>query len=282
MKNWDDARYLLAVARTGTFSAAAAALGVNQTTVSRRISRLEQDIGFSIFSLNSGHLTATDAGTAIIEECTHLESAAARLDQRVLSHSDAPVYRVTLASTENIASTVLAPDVAALRMAHENIRLTLLTSQQNVRLDQGDADLAIRLKRPRSGRFKVRKLADLEFAVYGANNLASHVRPPAWLGYSAELAHLPEAQWMAEHMAGFEPVLRTNNIAALANATATGAGLAMLPCLLADIDPDLRRMEPDPAPVTREIWLVIREEMHDYPPIRAVADWVIDAFSART
>lgn len=281
MKNWDDARYLLALARNGTYSAAAAALGVNQTTVSRRIDRLEQEIGFSLFSLNAGRLEPTVAGKAILEDCSHLETAASRLAQRILSQSDDPIYNVTLAATENIASTMLAPDIAAFRLNHQSIHLTLITGQQNVRLDQGDADLAIRLKRPRAGRFKVRKLADLEFAVYGARNLASHLQPGAWLGYTEDMADLPEAEWMSDYMAGDDPALKTNSVATLTEAAASGAGIAILPCLLGDHHEGLRRMDTGATPVSREIWLVIREDMHQYAHIKAVADWIITVFATK-
>ncbi len=280
MKDWDDARYLLAVAKADTFSAAARSLGVNQTTVSRRIERIEEELGFKLFSVKNGQLRPTASGASIIKECGHLEVAMANVDQCILSRSTDPVYRVTLAATETVSRILLAPKLGLFRQAHDNFRLTLITGQQNVRLDQGEADMAIRLRRPRTGRYKIRKLADLEFAAYGAKNLAKHIRPLSWLGYTEDLEHLPEAIWMSESMAGREPILRTNDVASLAEAAASGAGTAMLPCRLGDSHSGLRRMEFGPPPINREAWLIVREDVHQYSHIRAVADWIVDAFSA--
>lgn len=280
MKNWDDARFVLAVARTHSYSAAAKSLGVNQTTVSRRLERLEREIGLTLFSLVDGRVQSTLAGVAIVEDCTRLEAAVMALEQRTQSLSDQPVYQVTLAATESVSRTLLAPNILKLRDSNPNIRLTLMTGHQNIRLDQGDADLAIRLNRPRTGRFKVRKLSDLEFAIYGAKSGGKDAKTDGWLGYTHDLDHLPEARWMSGHMAGAAKLLQSNDAATLAEAAAAGAGVVMLPCRLGDAHPRLCRMGPARAPVSREAWLLIRDNVHRYAHIRAVADWVVGAFSA--
>lgn len=279
MKNWDDARYLLAVANAKTFSAAAKNLNVNQTTMSRRIERLEHELGLSLFVLNKGHLEPTDIGAALIEECRKLEPAFATLEQRVLSLIDSPVYRVILAATEIVARTMLAPNIGKLHSSNPNIHLTLITGQQNVRLDQGEADIAVRLKRPGSGRFKVRKLADIEFAVYARKSRKKSNKPKMWLGYTKDMAQLPEAVWMENYMEGQAPILRTNNAQSLAEAAASGAGIAMLPCQLGDAHSMLQRYDLGVQSVSREAWLVIREGISKHPHIRAVADWIVEGFS---
>jgi len=280
MKNWNDARYLLAVARSGTYSAAAVTLGVNQTTVSRRIDRIESDLGLTLFALKSGRLDPTASGAAIVERCKSLERAAQQLEQDVLTLTANPTYRVTLASTENVARTLLAPNLGAFQAQHPDIRLTLLTSQRNARLDQGDADLAIRLKRPNTGRYIIRKLMDFEFAVYGASSTLSPTPENRWLGYSNDMADLPEAQWMTNDMKGKEPVFQTNDIGSLAEAAASGAGIAMLPCRLGDKHPGLERLDEGQAPIRREAWLLIREEIEQYPHVRTTADWIVAVFKA--
>ena len=280
MKNWDDARYVLALAKAGSYSDAAKSLGVNQTTVSRRIERLEHETGLTLFALIDGRVRPTLAGAEIAEDCTRLEAAMMALEQRTLSLSDQPVHQVTLAATETVSRTLLAPNIRNFYDSNPNIRLTLLTGHQNIRLDQGDADLAIRLNRPRKGRFRVRKLADLEFAVYGAKPEKTDGKNANWLGYTPELADLPEARWMSDHMAGAAKILQSNDVMSLAEAAVGGAGIAMLPCRLGDAHAGLRRMGPAKAPVSREAWLLIRDSVHGYAHIRAVADWVVGAFSA--
>lgn len=279
MKNWDDARYVLAVARSSSYSAAAKSLGVNQTTVSRRLDRYERETGLTIFALIDGHLEPTVAGAAIVEECAKFETAVLALDQRTQSLTSRPTYQVKLATTETVSRTLLAPKIRNFHESHPNIRLALLTGHQNIRLDQGAADLAVRLKRPRAGRFKVRKLSDLEYAVYTSSSDKICVKNDTWVGYLPDLAHLPEARWMSHHMAEAEKILQTNDLASLAEAAASGAGLAMLPCRLGDMHRGLRRIENNRTPVSREAWLVIRDGIHQYTQIRAVADWVVEAFS---
>ncbi len=280
MKNWDDARFVLAVARTHSYSAAAKSLGVNQTTVSRRLNRLERETGLTLFSLVDGRVKPTRTGAAIVEDCTRLEAVVMTLEQRTQSLTDQPVYQVTLAATEIVSRTLLAPNIRKLFDSNPNIRLTLSTGHQNVRLDQGDADLAIRLSRPRTGRFKVRKLPDQECAIYGAKSGRTNIENDRWFGYAPDLDHLPEAKWMSGHMAGSTKFLQCNDAATLAEAAACGAGVAMLPCRLGDGHPRLRRIGSAKAPVSREAWLLIRDGVHQYAHVRAVADWVVEAFSA--
>lgn len=125
-----------------------------------------------------------------------------------------------------------------------------------------------------------RKIADMGFAVYGARDLAAAeaakpLQDRDWVTYDDSLAHLPEAQWLARSFPGLRPVLRINRLRGLAEAVRHGLGVGLLPGYLADPDPAFRRLSGPEPTVTREVWLLVHQELRHTARVRAVCDWLI-------
>ncbi|MGI9384769.1 MAG: LysR family transcriptional regulator [Methyloligellaceae bacterium] len=279
--NWDDARILLAVARSGTFSGAARALGVDETTISRRLGRAERSLAVSLFQARDGRRVPTPTGAKLLAQAERLEAEALRLEMLAAADPDAPVGRVTLAATEMIARHILAASVGGFLAGHPRISLRLRTGHENVSFARWEADLAVRLSRPEQGDLVIRKLADVDFAVYRAARRPEPDQggPPArWIGYDEDLARLPEARYVADRLEGHELALHSNDSDTLAEAAAAGAGAAVLPVFLGEPRSDLvRDKTADPA-VRREAWLLVRPDLREAPAVRATADWVGDVF----
>ncbi len=277
MMNWDDARVILAVARAGSFAGAARTLRLDETTIARRLARAERALGAALFAVGDGQRRPTAAGTKAVAQCERLEEEGARLEALLRGVADNPGGTVRIAATESIARIMLAPAVGRFLADNPRLRLRLEAGPGNVSLARGEADLAIRMARPERGDLLVRKLADLEFAGYERKNLDGERR---WLTYDEDLAHLPEARAIAGRLDGREPALRCNDPETLAAAASGGAGAVMLPTLLtARRWPELKRIEGIPV-VRREVWLLMRPESRDAPPVRAAADWIVGIFKA--
>lgn len=275
--NWDDARILLAVARSGTFSGAARALDVDETTISRRLDRAERSLAVSLFQARDGRRVPTPIGAKLVAQAERLEAEALRLEMLAATDPDAPIGSVSLAATEMIARHILAPCVGGFLAAHPRINLRLRTGHENVSFARWEADLAVRLARPEQGDLVIKKLADIDFAVYCAQEQGGP--PPAhWVGYDEDLARLPEARYVAERLEGRDLVLRSNDSDTLAEAAAAGAGAAVLPVFLGEPRSDLVRDETAHPPVRREAWLLVRPDLREAPAIRATAEWVGDVF----
>ena len=280
--DWNDVRYALAVARGGSLTAAARALNVDQTTVARRLRMLEACVGAALFERLKGRFAPTPAGETLMERGLRIEQEIAAL-RHLGSDNEAQIRGVVrLTAVEAIISHYLARNLAELRARHPELAVELIGSSRNLDLSCREADLAIRLARPKSGDFVVRRLARLAYGIYGAAAAPAEDDwgDCSWAAYEHSLAHLPEMRWLAERVADARIVLRCNNMDALATAVADGLGLAILPRLIGARHSGLRLLSGERPALNREIWLVVPRELRDVPRIRAVGDWLVERFHA--
>ena len=287
MVNWDDAKVVLAVARGGTFAAAARSLGLDETTVARRLTRLEQALGLEVFQAYDGRRVPTARGAGLISQAERLEAEALRLEHLAGAHPEEAVGTVRIAATEMIARHILAPRIGDLLAAHPKVTLRFLTGHENVSFARWETDLAVRLARPERGDLLVRKLADIRFAVVEARTSRETRVPGAarpWLTYHEDLAHLPEARYVAGKLDGADPLLRSNDLDALARAVAGGAGAACLPMFVAQLASRhdggglALVSEEEDLNLSREAWLLMRPDQRDAGSVRVVADWIVETF----
>ncbi len=179
-----------------------------------------------------------------------------------------------------LVSDYLVPRAGSLRSAQPRLALELIGGNRNLRLGRREADLAIRLARPAEGPLVTTKLADCGFAVYALRGTVDPGDPVLWgakdwVGYDDRLLHVPEMQWLLGIATERQLMIRSNGLRAVVQAVASGLGLGILPCFLADSRPDLQRLSgPEPV-LTRELWLLTHAEMRDVPRIRAVSDWLL-------
>lgn len=280
--DWNDVRYALAVARSGSLAAAARALAVNQTTVARRLRVLESAVGTPLFERLKGQFAPTPAGEALMERGLRIEQEIAAL-RHLGTDNEAQVCGVVrLTAVEAVVSHYLARHLAELRARHPGLAVELIASSRSLDLSRREADLAIRLARPQSGDFVVRRLASLAYGVYGAGSAPAEDGwgDCHWLAYEHSLAHVPEMRWLVERVDSERIVLRCNNMDALATAVIDGLGLAVLPRLVGNRHTALRCLSGEQPVLSREIWLVIPRELRHVPRIRAVGDWLAERFHA--
>ncbi|MCP5372138.1 MAG: LysR family transcriptional regulator [Hyphomicrobiales bacterium] len=275
--NWNDVRYILAVARTGTLSAAARETGVNQTTVARRVEAAERELGVRLFDRRDGRLRATTLGESAIARARRVEEEVLALENVVADHDAELSGVVRVATVEGLLMAVLVPGLPGFQAAQPRISLEFVAGMGNLDLARRQADIALRLARPERGDITVRKLADVGFAVYGAAGPEAqrplHQEP--WITYNEEAAHLPESQWVLRSFRSVRPALRTNSVPAIAAALRAGVGVGVLPCYVGDTDPGLRRRSGPYPVVVREAWMLIPSELRATARVRAVADWLI-------
>ena len=270
--DWDDLRLALVAAEEGSAAGAARRLGIDQTTASRRLARLEHVLGIALFDRVDRRLVARPALAAVIADLSAMAEAARRATARLADERHRLEGHVVVSTVELLATRWLAPALAAFRAAHPGVRLTLDLSDANVSIAHGEADVAIRLARPSADDALTRRLGALAFALYGpAGHSAPDTLPIA--AYGDALAHLPERRWLADHLAAAPIAFRADTAAALAEAAAAGHR-ALLPRLLGDADPRLARLSPPAEPPTREVWLMIDPERRRDPAVAATVAWI--------
>jgi DNA-binding transcriptional LysR family regulator len=277
MFDWADVRIFLSVHREGSFTAAARALRLDQTTVGRRIAALESALGARLLRRGRDGLTLTAAGVEALARAEQMEEAAQSLGRAVEQRDEQPEGKVRLTTLESLATWFLAPRLPRLQQRHPKLSLELHVGHRALSLTRREADLALRLTRPEQPGLVSRKVASLAWGLYGERRWLSKQPTPgpaleglAAIGFDEELSALPEARWLAATAA--QITLRTSSLPAMREACAAGAGLAVLPRWLGDQDPRLSRALD--LPVRRDLWLVVHAELRTAARVRAVADFV--------
>jgi DNA-binding transcriptional LysR family regulator len=268
--DWDNFRFLLAVAKSGTLSAAAKELKVEHTTVSRRLKRFEAALGRPLFVVDRSGYRLTAFGEEIARRAAAMNDQARSLPDgsRVGERFVGPI-RLTTART--LASGYLLPRLLEFSKAHPGIELTVLTDARILSLGRRDADIAIRLGRPEDSDLVGSHVADIEYAYFCSPDIAERVLtggPFAFVDYDFGNGGR-EAGWIAKHHPGASFTLRSNNQLLQADAVRGGVGVGLLPKYLAA---DLFRLPWQPAPPKREIWLMTRRDLADVPRIRLLLD----------
>ena len=282
MLNWDDLRLFLAIARSGSFVASARQLGLNHTTLARRITILEQSLGTRLFDRSPRGVAPTKAGLDLIEHAGRVEEEVLAAGRRVERQDGAVSGVVRLATTESFGTHFIAPRVHLLHAQHPQIELELVPESRTVNLSKREADIAISLNRPETGRLQTARLADYRVGLYAAEGLLQRTGPIETLGdlrgqpfvsYIEEMIDLPELRNLDRSLAR-NCVFRSSSIAAQMEAVASGLGFGLLHCFAAA--PHLRvvRVLPEVVEVMRSYWMVLHADLARVPRIRAVADFV--------
>lgn len=286
MPDWGDLRFFLEVARTGTLAAAARKLGVDNTTVGRRLSALERELGAKLFARTPDGLALTAAGEAMRAAGAEMEQAVLRGEQRALGADRKLSGGVRVATTEMLGEVVILPAVRLLHERHPQIRVELLTGSGQLDIARREADVALRYIRPERGDLVARHAGTVAFAVYASKKyLAERGRPARGSGFSGHdivaynptIPHWPFGPRGGEPVGDARIVLRTNSTQMLLRAVRLGLGIGPLPCFLARADRSLERVPSATPAESDELWLVVHADVQRTTRVRAV----IEAIEAR-
>jgi DNA-binding transcriptional LysR family regulator len=274
--SWDDLRHFLALAGTGSLSAAARRLGVDHTTVARRVDALEAALGVRLLDRLARGWHLTPEGERLAEDAARVEDEILRLERRARGVAGV-AGTVRISAPPVLASRFLAPRLGPLRAAHPSIEIELIGEPRAASLGRREADIAIRLSRPTDGALVTRRLALLAYGLYAGAAYAARTPPAAYvfLGYDDSLGDVPQQRWLLRAAAGRPCVLRANDLATIHEATRAGLGVAALPRFLADDDPALIEIETSEPAVSREIWLIVHPDLRRSPRVRAVMDALV-------
>ncbi len=266
--DWENLRYFLELARTGTLAAAARRTGVEHTTVARRIQALEKQMGESLFAREAGGHRLTEAGRHLLPAVEAMETAVLGVE-RARPSGIGPVGLVRVGATEGFGTQVLAPHLARLTLQYPHLSVDLLALPRMLHLSRREADIVISLERPTRGAVIVSKLADYTLHLYGQREyLARHppvsrredLRHHAFVSYVDDLLFTKELQFLDQLVPPERFAFRSTSVTAQYEAVRAGAGLAVLPAFLADRDPLLTRVLEGDARFTRTFWMSMPAE----------------------
>jgi DNA-binding transcriptional LysR family regulator len=280
--DWDDLRYVLAIARSGAHAAAGRQLGVNETTVYRRLARVESRLGSCLFQRIEGSLLPTDLGQRVVARAERMELEAEAVAEAANGGKSAAGGSVRLTSVPILINRLLLPALHELRNSHPDLHVELIAEPRNLSLTKRDADLALRLARPnKEQRLIARRIAQLQYAVYGPSGADGPVLP--WIAYDDSMLELPHAAWIRQTVRaeGRAPGLVVNDSELALHAIKAGLGKSLLPAAIGQNEPGLTRLSGEKAVLEREVWLLVLPELKHLTRIRAVIAWLEKVIKGR-
>lgn len=282
MFDWNDVRYFLAVARAGSLASAGRTLGVDQSTVGRRIAALEAATGQTLLERTPRGLVATEAGQRVLVSAEAMADAAG--DFAVGATRDAEDH-VRVATTDSLAEHFVVPALAGVRKRHPHVSLAVQIAWASVNLLRGEADVAVRLVKPSHPRLVSKKVGDFALRAYAARSyLFARGMPTNELRGHDVLAYT-EAAGSQLHIAGLDAsdarvALASNNGTALLRAARAGMGVAELPSYVGDADDLLERVC-----IAHErrysVYVVTHDQRRRARSVRLVSDAIAAAFRAK-
>lgn len=289
---WDDLRYALALQRAGTFARAAAQLRVDPTTVGRRIGALEAQVGARLFNRTPSACVATEAGTALIGRAERMEAEALALDRELTGADERLSGTVRIAATEFISARFVAPYIPRFTQRYPKVCLVLLCSQPTADLARREADIAIRLTRPREPDVVAKRFWQIDLALFASKAYvekrgkprltASDLRRHDAISFAPTRAFASENAWMEERVGGARVVLRSDSVGTIYSACGGGVGLALLPTFVAERDPALVQVAAADGLEPRSVWQAVHQDLAKAPRIRAVVDFLREILTAET
>ncbi len=284
MLDWNDLRYFLAIQRGGTLAKAAATLGINATTVGRRLTALETETQARLFDRTPDGYALTPAGRDLLPHAERMEEEAIALERNVLGADQRPSGDVAVSATEMLVTRFITPHVPAFHASYPDITLHLECTTRPVSLARREADVALRLSRPREDNVVTRRLANVPLSLYASTSYVARSGAPAnaeasLAGHHAVLfadtrTFTVENDWFATRLDGAQIALRSDSVSSIYAATVAGLGIALLPDKVAGHDPALVRIPTSTSPEPRVIWQAIHADLQKSARVRAVVDFL--------
>lgn len=287
MFDWDDLRYLLAVADHGSTLAAARHLNVNQSTVQRRLGELERSLGLRLVERWRSGYRLTTAGTEVIPHAREVAAAIDRFAQRAADAAHAGMLRLT------------CPEPIAIRLAqsgfierfhtrHPDIRVQFVLADRYIDLTKGEADVALR-SGDTEGELVGRKIAESIWAAYASRSYLERKEPPTsvedlkhhpLIALDENLSRHRLSAWLRDVAPDAVIAARSNSVLGLVSAAKAGVGVAVLPIALGDAEPDLVRVL-EPIPELTRAWRVLAHpDGRPLPPVQAFFEFVVSEVKA--
>ena len=284
--DWNDLRYFLAVARTGSTLAAGRVLGVSQTTAARRVAALEDALGLILFERRQAGYRLTPAGEGLLAHARTVEDAASAVTDAAAAHSRDVSGIVRLTTDDIFANTILPGILGSLHDSYPGIRIELEASSEIRDLAAGAADIALRRTKALVGAGLVgRKIVNDVWRTYCSRGYAAaHGRPTTRLalhnhtliGGGGEGVSQMYSAWLKENDLEDAVALHYTSITGLLAAIRAGVGIAVLPCFVADLDEDLVACLPAAGDFGGSLWLVTHERLRRTPRVRVVMDFLAE------
>jgi len=284
--SWDDLQVFLAVCRAGSISRAARDLGVNHSTVLRRIGSLEQALSARLFDRLPTGYALTASGNELAEQ---LAGVAERIDashRRMVGLDEEIKGVIRVTSTDTLLRPLLMPLFAQFRARHPQVQLQVVVNNTFLSLTRREADVAVRGSNKPPENLVGRRVGAIRTALYASKAYLKSVGRGAtmddhvFVAPDESLAHLEQSKWLARRVDASRVAMRVDSLAAMVDAVSAGLGAGMLLCPLADARPELVQLQPPDKALDTQVWILTHPDLKQVARIRAFTGFLFDALSA--
>ncbi len=284
---WDDFRLIKAIADKRALPAAATALGINHSTVFRRLGQIEEALGVRLFERHRSGYIATPAGEEMVQLAGRVDDDIHAFKRRLAGQEIKPAGELRIATNDTLLVDLLTPVFAQFLAQCPDIRLDILIGNQAANLSKRDADIAIRATDNPPESLIGRKPARIAWALYGrSSDFPGPELPPIealwqreWVSLGEQFTQLSAVRYLARHVAPERVVYRLNTVLGLAEAIEAGIGIGFLPCFIGDVRPGLARLAaPDPD-LAADLWLLTHPDLRHTPRVRLFLDFAFGALA---
>lgn len=276
---WDDFRLVRAIAESGTLAGAAEQLGVNHSTVFRRLGGLEEQLGARLFERARSGYVVTPTGEEMVRLAERMAEEVTAVERRITGQDLRPSGELRVTTNDTLLVHLLTPVFASFREAYPEIVLDVVISNQSLSLSKRDADVAIRASDRPGDTLVGRRIASIAWGIYCRADLApkeplaiGELRRFDWIGFSDNLGGIKPAKWLRERVGEEKLVYRINTVLGLAEAAAAGIGLAVLPCFIAAVTPGLVQLIGPQPEMASGLWLLTHPDIKATARVRTFMD----------
>ena len=273
MHNWDDLRFFLALCRERSVAAAGRALGVNHTTVARRIRSLEKNLGTRLFELTRDGYEMTQAAENMYEHASRMEDITQAIDRDIFGQDAELKGPLKLTVAYDVAERLVVPRLREFHDAYPCIDLDILTTTGLVDLAAREADIALRLTARPPDYLVGREILPLRHGVYGSPRYLEERDTPHKVVLFRSEGDMPE--WVQQHFPHAEVSMRVDDVSAMCTAVANRMGLARMPCYIGDTEPSIRRLDLELTPSTWGIWILSHVDLRSTARVRVAREFLV-------
>lgn len=279
---WDDFRLIKAVADAKGLPAAAAAMGVNHSTVFRRLKQIEEQLGTLLFERHRTGYALTPAGEEMVALANRLDEEITAVGRKLAGREPAPSGELRVTTPDSLLIHLLMPMLATFRQRYPEVRLDIVLSNQALNLSKRDADVAVRATDHPPENLVGRRVARIAWALYGRSidfpapvaATPEQLEAQNWVSLGDSLGALKTVKFVQENVPPERVGYKINSVLGLAEAVESGIGIGHIPCFIGDVRPSLVRLGPPDDDYAADLWLLTHPDLRHSPRVRAFLDFI--------
>jgi DNA-binding transcriptional LysR family regulator len=288
MLSWDDFRYVKAIAESRSLAGAAEALGVNHSTVFRRLGQIEQQLGSRLFERGRAGYALTACGEQMVELAERMDEDIVTFERKVTGQDLRPSGELRVTTSDVVLLHLLNDVLIGFRRACPEIVLDIVVSNQRLNLSKRDADVAVRATYHNADPSSGSKVARIAWAVYGPAARAREPFDPArdgprhdWVAFADPVSIARAMKWLRDFVGEKRIVYRVNTMVGLAEAAAGGVGMVLLPCYVGSAVPGLAQLSPPLPELEGELWLLTHPDLRNTARVRTFLEFCAGEIAKR-